>query len=151
MAKVRARYYTTLRELAETPEERITLSNRATLADLIETVASKYGEEARNYLYKKGKIDPSIYFLINGKDSRVFSGLKTKLNDGDIAAIIPPIGGGSEKNNLREQFYLFLGSAFNANKLQYASTCSVPNCFHPCSQSSFFSFFSLMNSPPIFY
>ncbi|RKY81428.1 hypothetical protein DRQ11_15445 [candidate division KSB1 bacterium] len=53
MVKVRARYFTTLRELAETPEERITLSNRATLADLIETVASKYGEEARNYLYTK--------------------------------------------------------------------------------------------------
>lgn len=96
MVKVRVRYFTTLRELAETPEERIRLKNRATLSDLIEVIASKYGKEAQNYLYKKGKIDPSIYFLINGKNSRILSGLKTKLKDGDIIAIIPPIGGGGK-------------------------------------------------------
>jgi len=96
MVKVRVRYFTTLRELAETPEERITLKEDATLVDLIGIIVSKYGKEAQDYLYKKGKIDPSIYFLINGKDSRILSGLKTRLRDGDIIAIIPPIGGGGK-------------------------------------------------------
>jgi len=96
MVRVRVRYFTTLRELAGVPEEKITLKDDATLADLIEIVASKYGKEARDYLYTKGKVDPSIYFLINGENSRVLSGLKTKLKDGDIVAIIPPIGGGGK-------------------------------------------------------
>jgi len=94
MIKVKVRYFTTLRELAGVPEEKITLKDEATLADLIKTIASKYGKEAQDYLYTKGKVDPSIYFLINGENSRTLSGLKTKLKNEDIIAIVPPIGGG---------------------------------------------------------
>ena len=94
MVQVKVRYFTTLRELAGALEAKLTLMDGATLADLIEIVASKYGKEAREYLYTKGKVDPSIYFLINGENSRSLSGLKTKLKEGDIVAIIPPIGGG---------------------------------------------------------
>jgi MoaD family protein len=94
MVNVKVRYFTTLRELAGVPEETIHLREGAVLADLIKKIASKYGKEAREYLYSKGRIDPSIYFLINGEDSRVLSGLKTRLREGDIVAIIPPIGGG---------------------------------------------------------
>jgi len=96
--KVKVRYFTTLRELAGKPEEEWEIEDSRTLGNLIENVAAKYGEEAHNYLYdesKSGKVDPSIYFLINGADSRTLSGLDTELKDGDIVAIIPPIGGGS--------------------------------------------------------
>jgi len=95
--RVKVRYFTTLRELAGSAEEELEIEDSATLANLIEEVASKYGKEARNYLYHKGgsgKFDPSIYFLINGANARTFSGANTKLKDGDIVAIIPPIGGG---------------------------------------------------------
>lgn len=95
--RVKVRYFTTLRELAGSQEEDLAIKDEATLADLVEMVASKYGKEACNYLYQRGKIgkvDPSIYFLINGKNSRILSGMDTKLKDGDVVAIIPPIGGG---------------------------------------------------------
>jgi len=94
---VKVRYFTTLRELAGSAEEELEIEDGGTLADLIKEVASKYGKEARSYLYHKGekdKVDPSIYFLINGANARMLSGLDTKLKDGDIVAIIPPIGGG---------------------------------------------------------
>lgn len=95
--RVKVKYFTTLRELSGTAEEELTIRDSANLADLIEEVASKYGKEARDYLYQKEesrKVDPSIYFLINGENSRILSGLDTKLKDGDVIAIIPPIGGG---------------------------------------------------------
>jgi len=95
--KAKVKYFTTLRELSGSAEEEINIENGGTLADLIKEVASKYGEEASNYLYHKGedgKADPSIYFLINGTNARMLSGLNTKLRDGDVVAIIPPIGGG---------------------------------------------------------
>ena len=106
--KVKVRYFTTLRELAGKPEEEWEIEDSRTLGGLIENVASKYGKEARDYLYhesKSGKIDPSIYFLINGANSRTLSGLDTELKDGDIVAIIPPIGGGS--SSLRKAKVLF--------------------------------------------
>jgi len=93
--KVTVKYFTTLRELSKCTEEKLTLEDDATLAVLIEKIASKYGKEARNYLYQKeGKVDPSIYFLINGENSRTLLGLNTRLKEGDVVAIIPPIGGG---------------------------------------------------------
>ncbi|MEM2111521.1 MAG: MoaD/ThiS family protein [Candidatus Bathyarchaeia archaeon] len=94
--KVKVRYFTTLRELAGTNEEDMEIDNYATLADLIKKVASKYGKEAREYLYRKdGKIDPSIYFLVNGVDAGRILGLNTKLRCGDVVTIIPSIGGGN--------------------------------------------------------
>jgi molybdopterin synthase sulfur carrier subunit len=95
--RIKVRYFTTLRELAGGAEEEIEVDDDATLADLIKKIALKYGEEARRYLYHKGNgddIDPSIYFLINGTNARTLSGFNTKLKDGNIVAIVPPIGGG---------------------------------------------------------
>ena len=71
------------------------LEDGASLAKLVEKVASKYGKAARDYLYHDScEIDPSIYFLVNGKDAKALSERETRLKDGDIVAIIPPIGGG---------------------------------------------------------
>lgn len=85
-----------LRELAGTKEEGLEVKEGSSLAELIERVASKYGEEAFDYMYikKSGKIDPSIQFLINGVAAHNLHGFETKLKDEDIVAIIPPIGGG---------------------------------------------------------
>ncbi|MCW4037921.1 MAG: MoaD/ThiS family protein [Candidatus Bathyarchaeota archaeon] len=96
---VKVRFYSTLRELAGSREEELTIIEDLTLADLIEVIASKY-EKALNYLYQKGEIrktDPSIYFLINGRNSRSLSGLHTKLKNNDVVEIIPVppmVGGG---------------------------------------------------------
>lgn len=96
---IKVRFYTTLRELAGSREEELTIKEDLTLADIIEVIASKY-EKARKYLYQKGEIrktDPSIYFLINGKNSRSLSGLHTKLKNNDVLEIIPVpriVGGG---------------------------------------------------------
>jgi len=95
--RVKVRYFTTLRELAGGAEEELEIEDDASLADLIRDVALRYGKEAHNYLYQNGeksKADPSIYFLINGINARMLSGMDTKLRDGHVVAIIPPIGGG---------------------------------------------------------
>jgi molybdopterin synthase sulfur carrier subunit len=95
LLRARVRYFTTLHELAGSAEEELEIDEGSVLADLIKEVALRYGKEAHNYLYYDDeKIDPSIYFLINGVNSKMLSGSKTELKDGDVVAIIPPIGGG---------------------------------------------------------
>jgi len=94
--KIRVRYFTTLRELAGTREEEFDVEEGCSLAQIIEGVSLKYGEEAYGYLHIKtdGRIDPSIKFLVNGVDVSPLQGFETRLREGDIVAIIPPIGGG---------------------------------------------------------
>jgi len=95
LLRARVRYFTTLHELAGSAEEELEIDEGSVLADLIKEVALRYGKEARHYLYYDDeKVDPSIYFLINGVNSKMLSGSKTELKDGDVVAIIPPIGGG---------------------------------------------------------
>jgi molybdopterin synthase sulfur carrier subunit len=68
----------------------------SSLSELIETVSVKYGTAAFAYLHvlESGKIDPSIKFLVNGVAAQNLRGFETELKDGDVIAIIPPIGGG---------------------------------------------------------
>ncbi|MEM3479573.1 MAG: MoaD/ThiS family protein [Candidatus Bathyarchaeia archaeon] len=95
--KVKVRYFTTLRELAQRAVEEFELKDYAILRDLLEAIALKYGDEAKRYLYvddDQKAIDPSLRILINGMDSKMLKGPETRLNDEDVVAIIPPIGGG---------------------------------------------------------
>jgi len=95
--KIKVRYFTTLRELTGCVEETLELENDASLEDLIEKIASKYGEKARQYLYtdeKQKNINPTLLILVNGRRINLLQGLKTKLKDGDTIAILPPVGGG---------------------------------------------------------
>ena len=94
--KIKVRYFTTLRELARTTEEEIEMENGTTLVDLLEKIVLKYGEAAFNYLYdrKNGAVDPSLQFLVNGVSIRNLQGIRTELKDGNVVAIVPPIGGG---------------------------------------------------------
>ena len=82
--------------MAGVREEELNLKDGSVLIDLIEKVALKYGEGASNYLFKKStkKIDPAIQFLINGINVQKIHFQNTKLKEGDVIAIIPPIGGG---------------------------------------------------------
>lgn len=94
--KVRVRYFTTLRELAGFSEEELEIGDGSTLTDLIRRITEKYGEEASSYLYvdETGDIDPTMQFLLNGVSIRSLQGFKTELADGDVVAVVPPIGGG---------------------------------------------------------
>lgn len=96
LMKINVRYFTTLQELAGTRDDGLKMREGSSLAELIETVSVKYGVTAFAYLHvtESGKIDPSIKFLVNGVAAQNLRGLETQLKDGDIVAIIPPIGGG---------------------------------------------------------
>ena len=94
--KIKVRYFTTLRELAGTKEEELEMKEGSSLAELVEKVSLKYSKEAFDYMHVKesGKIDPSIHFLVNGVPTHSLRGFETELKEGDVVAIIPPIGGG---------------------------------------------------------
>lgn len=92
------RFFTTLREITGKREETLEFPDRehVTLASVLERLAERYGKGFMEYVYdsKTGDVKGFLQFLINGRSASTLKGLETELADGDILAIIPPVGGG---------------------------------------------------------
>lgn len=96
--QVSVRFFTTLREMTGKREETLTFSRGedATIGAVLERLAKRYGKSFVDYVYdhKTGEVKGYLQFLVNGRNTSTFQGSDTKLADGDVLAIIPPIGGG---------------------------------------------------------
>ena len=93
--KVTVKFFTTLREIVGKPQEQIELSETVTVKELLQRLGEKYGENFTRYVYdEKGRVRGHLHFLINGKSITTRQGLKTKLEENDTLAILPPVGGG---------------------------------------------------------
>jgi len=93
--KVEVKFFTSLREITDKKVDEIQLQNVITVEELLTLLSEKYGKKFREYIYnKKGKVQDFLSFLVNGKNINVLQGFDTELKEGDIIAIIPPVGGG---------------------------------------------------------
>jgi molybdopterin synthase sulfur carrier subunit len=90
--KVTVRMFTSLRALTGTRETELDASD---VQEVIDTLGKQFGEKFTKMLLESdGTLKSYFHVLVNGRHVRLQQGLKTKLTDGDIVAIFPPIGGG---------------------------------------------------------
>ena len=92
--RITVRLFTVLRELAGSKEVTLSFEEEAVA---IQTVVSRlikaYGPEFKRYIHdSNGRVREYLQFLVNGRNIDTVSG-KT-LEDGDVLAIVPPVGGG---------------------------------------------------------
>jgi molybdopterin synthase sulfur carrier subunit len=93
--KVEVKFFTSLREITGKKADEIPLQTVSTVEELLNLLSEKYGEKFREYIYdKKGNVQDFLSFLVNGRNINVLQGFDTELKQGDIIAIIPPVGGG---------------------------------------------------------
>jgi MoaD family protein len=96
--QVSVRYFTRLREIVGKREETLKFSDKetTTLGAALEKLSKKHGEDFTKYVYDKktGKPRTFLQFLINGRGIPSDQEMDTRLCDGDVLAIIPPVGGG---------------------------------------------------------
>jgi len=63
-----------------------------TVIQILELLSARYGKEFKDYIWNRyGVVKSHLNFLVNGRNIRHLSNLKTKLRDGDVLAIIPPV------------------------------------------------------------
>ena len=96
--QVSVRFFTSLREIVDKKEEMLKFpeGEKVTVAMVLQTLSQRYAKRFVEYVYdgKTGKVRGFLQFLINGKSAATLNGLETELEDGDVLAILPPVGGG---------------------------------------------------------
>ena len=96
--QVPVRFFTSLREIVGKKEETLKFpaDAKVTVERVLETLKQRYGKQFVEYVYdrKTGEVKGFLQFLINGKSATTMNGLQTTLQDGDVLAILPPVGGG---------------------------------------------------------
>lgn len=96
--KVSVRFFTSLREITGEREVVLEFADEEEIAInvILEKLAKRFGKSFVEYVYdrKTGEVKGFLQFLVNGRSISTTKGLNTKLVDGNVLAIIPPIGGG---------------------------------------------------------
>lgn len=93
--KIKIKYFTTLREITGKKLDEIQLQKIITVKELIILLSENYGKTFREYVYNnKGEPAEFLSFLVNGTNINNMQGFDTKLQEGNVVAILPPVGGG---------------------------------------------------------
>ena len=96
--QVSVRFFTSLREIVDKKEEVLKFpeGEKVTVDTVLKTLKQRYGKRFVEYVYegKTKEVRGFLQFLVNGKSATTMNGLETELEDGDVLAILPPVGGG---------------------------------------------------------
>jgi len=97
--QISVRFFTVLREITGKREEVLQFSSgeKATVRLVLLKLAQTYGRDFCDYVFaaSTGEVRGFLQFLVNGKSvAALEGGLETRLADGDVLAIVPPVGGG---------------------------------------------------------
>jgi len=68
----------------------------ATVEKVLKRLSEIYGKDFVEYVFERetGEIQSFLLLLVNGRSITTLEGLKTRIVDGDVLAILPPVGGG---------------------------------------------------------
>lgn len=78
-----------------TGERSISFDHNGNIADLINILTEKYGNEFKEALFdKNGDLRDYMKILVNGKDAQSEGGLEARVNDDDEIVIFQTIAGG---------------------------------------------------------
>ena len=69
---------------------------KVTVDKVLKTLSKRHGKSFVEYVYDPKTHDAKgfLQFLVNGQSASTMKGLQTELKDGDVVAILPPVGGG---------------------------------------------------------
>lgn len=94
--RVKVHYLGMVRVTLNKKEEDIEVSPKTTLFELLDKLANAYGEWFRNEVFEGDgeEVSEEIIVTVNGTAIGQLDGIKTKLEEGDVVALLPFFAGG---------------------------------------------------------
>ena len=95
--KVSVRFFATLRAKVGKKTESLEFPDLedVTFEKVLGRLVGLYGKDFEEYVFdRNADVQGYLTLLVNGRSIETLDGLKTKLIDGDVLAILPPVGGG---------------------------------------------------------
>jgi MoaD family protein len=91
-------FFTILREIVDKKEENLQFPNdtKVTISEVLKDLNGRYGKPFAEYVFEPqiDEVKTFLQFFVNGQSASAKNGLETMLYDGDVLAIVPPVGGG---------------------------------------------------------
>jgi len=91
--KTKVKFFAILREVFGAGEKEVDLKNGSDILDLLNIICAS--PQSREKIFgNSSEPKASMQILKNGKSIRSLDGIHTKLEEGDLIAIFPPVFGG---------------------------------------------------------
>ncbi|MFY1111802.1 MAG: MoaD/ThiS family protein [Methanosarcinaceae archaeon] len=93
--KVRVKFLATIRQITGEPEIELEIHPGDSVEAALQALQARYGKTFKEATTgtTAGGI-PKVRFLVNGRNTDFLEGPETKLKDGDVMVLIPPVAGG---------------------------------------------------------
>lgn len=93
--RVEVRLFAILREIAKQKVVTEELPSGSGVSDVVSRLCERFGPSFRaQVLDERGELNESLTVLLNGHNIAFLTGASSKLKDGDVVAIFPPVAGG---------------------------------------------------------
>lgn len=90
--RIKVRFFAYFREIFDGREKDVVLPERSTVGDLLDDVCDTAKRRAE--VFKGRTLKPLVIAMKNGTSIQSLDGLETTLEDDDVIAVFPFVGGG---------------------------------------------------------
>lgn len=92
--RVTVRFFATFKQITNQRDIEFSIEEGVTIQQLLNVVFDQY-QTLRNKIFdENNELKPWIHILKNGRNIKFLDGMETKITNGDVIALFPPVAGG---------------------------------------------------------